>query len=357
MSYAFPGQTLPALPSLHSPDNWGVAIVGAGSIVNSAHLPAYQRIGLPVTGVFDIDQGRAEQTAKSFQIERVYASVDELLNDDRVRVVDIAVPPAVQETILTEIAKSGRHVLCQKPLARDSNRANELVAAVEQAGVHLAINVNMRFSPAIRVLQDMLRQDALGQLVRASMDVNFFDTWSLWPWLQDVDELLVWYDAVHLIDALRFLFGEAESVYATSSRLPDQAVQGETAAMMVFRYSAGFLAFIHDSAHNWAQDTTAEFRIEGTRGAAKGLFGVWYNYPKGRADRIEFCPRDQPGRWIGYEPPGRWVPDAWAWTMAELLTAINEEREPINSGRDHIRTLQYVEAVYESMAKGQAVPL
>lgn len=334
-----------------------VAIVGAGSIVSSAHLPAYQKAGVPVAGILDIDKARAAQVASEFSLPRVYDDIDALIEDQSVRVVDIAVPPHAQETMVKRIMRSGRHVICQKPLATTSARAAEIVAAANEVGARLAVNVNMRWSPAVRLLHDMLHRQLFGQISDVSLRINFWDTWETWPWLRDVDHLMILYDAIHLIDAMRHLFGEAETVYATAARLPGHSVKGETNVRMLFRYPAGFTVSIHDSADNWAEDTYAEFRVEGDQGIARGILGVWYDYPVGRPDRVEFCSRNTPGQWTAHTPPGRWVPDAWAWTMAELFDAIEQDRQPLNSGEDHIRTLRYVEAAYASIESGNVVSL
>jgi predicted dehydrogenase len=254
------------------------------------------------------------------------------------------------------LAVAGKHLLCQKPLAVSAATGQGLVDGCEKADVRLGVNVNMRWSPAIRVLKRLIDDGTFGSMVSMSMDINFWDDWTTWPWLRDVDELLIRYDAIHLIDAMRYLFGEARSVYALASKLPQSPVRGETNVMLAFRYS-DFTTRIHDSADNWAGDTCAEFRVEGTRAAARGILGVWYDYPVGRDDRIELQLCRQSGIWHRCEPAGRWVPDAWAWTMAEMMEAIDGRRAPLNSGRDHVRTLEYVEAAYESIRDNRVVEL
>ncbi len=72
-------------------------------------------------------------------------------------------------------------------------------------------------------------------------------------------------------------------------------------------------------------------------------------------DTDAYISRRRPAEWITHELSGRWIPDAFAWTMAELMESIIQNRTPINNGPDHIKTLQLVEAIYESMASGEAV--
>ena len=345
------------LPVVSDPQKYGIALIGAGHIVCSAHLPAYRKAGFRVEGIFDIDRKRAQRVAGDFHVQKVYPTLDGLLADPEVQVVDVAVPPWAQEELVAPIARSGRHLLCQKPLAVSSGSARQVVAAAREAGVQLAVNVNTRFAPAVRYLKQMLLRGQFGQLRHADIRINYWDDWKTWPWLKDLDELVIRYDAIHVMDVMRYLLGEAESIYAAAGPVSGLQVRGETNVILVFRYASGPTAYIRDSADNWARDTCAEFRIEGDQAVAKGILGIWYDYPVGRPDRVESCTRERPGEWHVVEPPGMWAPDAWIWTMAELFDAIENVREPIHGGADHIRTLRYVEAAYRSIRTGQAVSL
>ena len=131
--FPVPSESLAPFPAVEAPDRYGIAIVGAGDIVTSAHLPAYQKMGYRVSGLFDIDQDRAQRAAADFGVPQVYRDLDALLSDDTVNVVDIAVPPWAQETMVEPIAHAGRHLLCQKPLAVQAARGAQLVATAEQA--------------------------------------------------------------------------------------------------------------------------------------------------------------------------------------------------------------------------------
>jgi predicted dehydrogenase len=344
------------MPAITEPGRHGIAIIGAGAIVTSAHLPAYRSMGARVRGIYDIDSTRAERAAATFGIPETYPDLDALLNDHEVDIVDIAVPPQVQEQLVPKLITAGKHLLCQKPLAMTAMTAQTLVGLASAASVRMGVNVNMRWSPAIRAIKQLMEKEVFGPVTSVLMNVNFWDDWTTWPWLRNERELLIRYDAIHLIDSLRFLFGEAQSIYATASRLPNSPVKGETDVSLVFRYPE-FTTFIHDSADNWAGDTCAEFRIEGTDATTKGILGVWYDYPVGRDDRIDLQRNCQRGDWITFHPPGRWVPDAWAWTMAEMFDAIDSGRDPIHNGQDHVQTLKYVEAAYESIQHNRVVTL
>ena len=117
-----------------------LAIVGAGGIVDYAHLPAYEKAGLEVVGIYDLDSERAADVAQRHGISKKYGSLDELLDDSRVEVVDIAVLPWAQPEIASAALEAGKHLLCQKPLAMDVETAEGLSADAESRGLKLAVN-------------------------------------------------------------------------------------------------------------------------------------------------------------------------------------------------------------------------
>src|ERR1700741_1285826 len=104
-------------PKLPRRLNYGIGIVGAGGIVNYAHLPAYKKAGFKVVAITDQNREKAERTAKEHAIDRVCGSVDELLAQPDIELVDIAVYPTEQTAIVERASGAGKHLLCQKPFA------------------------------------------------------------------------------------------------------------------------------------------------------------------------------------------------------------------------------------------------
>ena len=114
--------TIPTLelnyrPQLPTKADYGIGIVGCGGIVNYAHLPAYAAHGLRVLACYDVHAETARKTAADHGIPTVYDSLDALLADERIEIVDIAVPAAHQRPIAERALAAGKHLLCQKPLA------------------------------------------------------------------------------------------------------------------------------------------------------------------------------------------------------------------------------------------------
>ena len=171
-----------------------IGIVGAGGIVKAAHLPAYRAAGFAVSAIYDRESERATALAAEFDIPHVCRTLDEMLHDPSLEVIDIAVPPEAQAQVVYGAVRQGKHLLCQKPLARTAAEAKLLLEAAEAASVKLAVNVSMRWAPAMRETTGLIRGGAIGDVTSALFDVKYYENWELWPWLLGSDRLWYWLD-------------------------------------------------------------------------------------------------------------------------------------------------------------------
>jgi predicted dehydrogenase len=353
MSEVFPH--LDYKPKMPLRGDHGIAIVGAGGIVNYAHLPAYKKAGFKVIGITDKNLDQAQRTANEHGIQKVFTSLDELLSDPSVEIVDVAVYPAVQGEIVKQAAVAGKHLLCQKPLADDYNKAVRSVDLAQQANVKLAVNQQMRWDAGIRCSRLLIDDGWLGIPTYATIQVHCNTDWSLWPWIYQGKHLEIMFHSIHYIDSLRYLVGEPASVFTSGSRGPTEATKAETKTLSVWEYASGLQVLIDACHSTWQDDPYAIFRLEGTEGVIKGTIGLMYNYPKGRPDTLEFMSKRNSGYWFSARLDSMWIPDAFIGPMASLMCAIENKSEPETSGRDNLRTLQVVFAEYRSMAEKRAV--
>jgi len=333
----------------------GIAIVGAGGIVNYAHLPAYKKAGFNVVGVTDKNLDQARRTAREHGIPKVYNSLDELLGDKSVEIADVAVYPSVQVEIIEQATAAGKHLLCQKPLADEYAKAVRSVELAEKAGVSLAVNQQMRWDAGIRCARLLIDDGWLGTPTYATIQVHCKTDWSLWPWIYQGKHLEIMFHSIHYIDSLRYLLGEPEYVFTSGSRGPSETTKAETKTLSVWEYNSGLQVLIDACHSTWQDDPYAIFRLEGTEGGIKGTIGLMYNYPKGRPDTLEFMSKRNPGYWFSARLDSMWIPDAFVGPMASLMCAIEDNSAPETNGRDNLRTLQIVFAEYRSMEEKRAV--
>jgi predicted dehydrogenase len=333
----------------------GIGIVGAGGIVNYAHLPAYRKAGFKVLGITDKNRERAERTAKQHEIPNVHGTVEELLRERAVEIVDVAVYPAEQVAIVEQATAVGKHLLCQKPFADEYAKAVRCVELAERAKVKIAVNQQMRWDAGIRCARLLINDGWLGTLTYATIQVHCKTDWSLWPWIYQGNRVEIMFHSIHYIDSLRYLLGEPAYVFTSGSRAPGETTTAETKTLTVWEYVSGLQALIDVCHTTWQDDRYAIFRFEGTEGVIKGTIGLMYNYPSGRPDTLEFMSKRNPRYWFTARLEGMWIPDAFIGPMASLMRAIEDGSEPETGGRDNLLTLQIVFAEYLSMAEKRAV--
>lgn len=333
----------------------GIGIIGAGGIVNYAHLPAYKKAGFKVVAITDKKEEAAEKTARNHGIPNVCGTIEDLLENPQVEIVDIAVYPAAQTEIVEKAALAGKHMLCQKPFADEYAKAVRNVECAAKANVKIAVNQQMRWDAGIRCTRLLIEQGWLGTPFYGTIQVHCKTDWSMWPWIYSGKRLEVMFHSIHYIDSLRYLLGQPASVFTSGSRDPNETTRAETKTLTIWDYASGLQVLIDVCHSTWMDDPYAIFRLEGTEGVIKGTIGLMYNYPTGRPDTLEFMSKKNPGYWFSARLDSMWIPDAFVGPMASLMTAIEENSEPETSGRDNLKTLQVVFAEYRSMAEKRAV--
>lgn len=345
-------------PRLGSKTDYGIAFCGTGGIVQYAHIPAYKKAGFNIVGCYDLNPETAKSVAAQHGIPRVYATLDELLSDPAVQIVDIAVPPWEQLKTVEQIAAARKHMLCQKPLSDNFADAVKIVELAKAAGVKQAINHQMRWDAGIHASKHLIEQGVIGKPTDAQIQISCLTPWHMWPWLAAVPRLEIMFHSIHYLDSLRYLFGNPEWVTSRHAKYVNQGnVKAETKTITILDYANGLQAFTAVNHYNEWADTYATFRFIGTEGAIDGTIGLMYNYPTGRPDTITITSK-QYGRGVKIIPTldEMWIPDAFVGTMAGLMEAIETDSTPKdNSTEDNLNTLRVVFAAYQSAAENRSV--
>lgn len=335
--------------------DYGIAFVGCGGIVNYGHIPAYQASGFNLIGGYDLNRDAAEKTVRTHGLKKVYDSLDEILADSDVQIVDIAVLAWSQFEIAQQVIAAKKHLLCQKPLSDKYPEAVQLVALAQQAGVKIAVHQQFRWGQIIRATQALLQAGWVGDLLDVQVQVSINTPWDMWGWLADQPQLEVRFHSIHYLDALRHLFGDPALVTSRHTKSPTQTALGETKTITVWEYESGLQILIAICHFDWSPGLYSVFRILGTDGLIEGTIGTNYDYPNGRSDTIQFTSRHHPERNFSATLPDKWIPDAFYGPMASLMEAIQTDGQPLTSAQDNLGTLRVVEAAYRSMAERRSV--
>jgi predicted dehydrogenase len=340
----------------------GIGCVGAGFIMADCQLPSYRAAGFHPVAICSRTRARAEAVAARHGVARVHDSLDALLGDPDVDVVDLAVPPDEQAALIEQIVAAPRQprgILAQKPLGMNLAEARRIVEWCEAAGITLAVNQNMRYDHSVRVAKALLERHLLGAPVLATIDMRAIPHWM--PWQERLGWLTLRIMSIHHLDCFRYWFGDPDRVYC--SVRPDPRTRfphTDGIALYILEWDSGLRCSAWDDVWSGpAREGAAEargiaWRLEGEAGLALGTIG-WPDYPDGSPSTIDISLADGGGKWLRPRWEQRWFPDAFSGPMAELLTAVATDGEPALNGRDNLRTMALVEAAYRSAARHEAV--
>lgn len=142
----------------------GVAVVGAG-FMGPVHVEALRRVGVRVTGILGVTDEESRRAAETLSLERAYRSYDELLGDESVGAVHVAVPNQLHFEMAKAALLAGKHVLCEKPLAMNTSESAELVRLARERPKQAAgVNYNVRFYPLCLEARERVRAGDLGEV-------------------------------------------------------------------------------------------------------------------------------------------------------------------------------------------------
>ena len=139
-----------------------VAVIGAGDM-GGCHVEGWQLAGHDVVSVCDIDTVRATQLADKFGIARTVQNYEEAVSDTRVDIVSVCVPLDLHERVTIAAASHGKHVFCEKPIARSLAEIDRMEAAVAKAGVEFGIGFQRNLANGIRQLRQWVQDDVFGK--------------------------------------------------------------------------------------------------------------------------------------------------------------------------------------------------
>lgn len=274
----------------------GAAVIGSG-FIGTVHIEALRRIGVQVHGLLGSSPERASERAQKIGVARGYASLEELLEDERVEVVHVTSPNNMHFPQVRQILAAGRHVICEKPLAMDSTESAELVDLARRSGKVAAVNFNLRFYALNQHLRQAVADGALGDV--RLITGHYLQDWLLydtdWNWrlepesggqLRAVGDI-----GSHWLDLTSFITGrtvtEVVADLATFIKVRQQPkgpvetfsleratetvareIRTEDAATILLRYDNGARGMVAVSQISAGRKNSLHYEIDGSTAAA-----------------------------------------------------------------------------------------
>lgn len=139
------------------------AVIGTG-FIGPVHVEGLRRAGVEVVGILGSSPGKSTLAAERLEIAQAYQSLDELLNDPQVDCVHITSPNQAHFEQASRCLRAGKHVVCEKPLAMNSDESSRLVELARETGLGAAVNYNIRYYPLCIEAAERRRRGELGDV-------------------------------------------------------------------------------------------------------------------------------------------------------------------------------------------------
>lgn len=246
---------------------WG--LIGASTIAREWVIGAIRATGGEVASVMSTSAERGAAYARDNGIARSVTSLDDLLGDPQIDAVYISTTNELHRDQAIAVARAGKHILCEKPLAMTLDDAHAMLAASREAGVVLATNHHLRNAANHRAMRDAIAAGRIGKPLAARVFHAVFLPPHLQGWRLDRPEAgggVILDITVHDADTLRFVLGDDPVEAVALGQSGGMGQSGlEDGVMGVLRFRSGVIAQFHDAFTAKFADTG--FEVHGTEGS------------------------------------------------------------------------------------------
>jgi UDP-N-acetyl-2-amino-2-deoxyglucuronate dehydrogenase len=335
-----------------------IALIGLGMAVAphaKSALDLEDRVD--VAYAFSPSAERRAQFAQRFAFPQC-DRLETVLEDRSVDAVAILTPPATHLELVRKCAEAGKHVLLEKPLEITTARAEALVAACRSAKVKLGIVLQNRHKPSGERLAHLLKAEELGALYGASAIIrlwrpqSYYDEPGRGTLARDGGGVLLT-QAIHPLDLLLSLAGDAEQVTAFATTTPIHRMECEDLVCAAVRWKSGALGVIEatTSAYPGAPERIELIGAQGTATLASTALEV--RWSDGRRESLE---PDGSSGGTGADPMA-FPHDYHRGVWSDFLDAVQQGGEPRVNGEEGLRVHRLIDALLEASRTGRAVRL
>lgn len=338
-----------------------VGIVGCGRMGQRRAQVISDAAHETLSVVADIDAEKASGLAEKMGCDTA-ADWREVVNNPELDVVVVSVPNKYMQEVVTAALENGKHVLCEKPLGRNSQEAAQMIAVAEASDSIFQVGFNKRFHPAAMKMRELFDTGVLGPVLytRAifghGAQPGLEKTWFASAELAGGGALID--IGVHLVDLIRWFQGDFQEVFAVASTYYwdldhfDSGLQLDDNAFFIMRTAGGQTAQVHASWTQWKNRFS--FEIFGRDGFLRweGLGGY---YGPATLTLAKRRPESGPPlvETLDFDATDNSLRLEWE----QFVETVRGNDQPAANGSDALKTMQVIEALYESVQRGEVVSL
>ena len=334
-----------------------IALVGCGRISKN-HFEAIDKLdGLELVAVCDADPERAKQAGLEWKVP-YFTSYERMLAEGNADVVTIATPSGLHPEQGIAAAKTGKHVVMEKPMAISLTAADALVQACDKAGVQLFVVKQNRLNPPVQLLKRAVDRNRFGRIYLASCAVHwarpqeYYDQ-APWRGTWEFDGGAFMNQASHYVDLIQWVMGPVESVTAKTATLA-RRIETEDTGIAILKFRSGALGTIQVTMLAYPRNLEGSLTILGEKGSAK-IGGTAVN----KIEHWEFADYDDDDKLVesaNTNPPNVYGLGHQGY-YRNVLSVLRGEAKPDTDGRAGRKSLELILGIYESAKTGREVPL
>ena len=335
--------------------NWNFGIVGCGNI-SDTHAKAVSHMpDCNLAAACTRNADRLEQFCSTHSTAG-YTSYDEFLAHSNLDIVVICTPSGTHLDYGLKAAKSGKHIIVEKPIEVSVTRGLKLIEACKKNEVKLAVIYQNRFIESVSEMKKLLDQGKIGEVFMATASVKWFRDQqyyqqSDWRGTFTLDGGgAVINQSIHTIDLLQWMLGEAESIYACTTNASHSGIEAEDNAAATIRFRNGAIA-VFQASTSIVPAQKRKIELNGKKGtlvlegdkltlktdsknadlsASTGSAGA-----SGPLDGLSYINHLK--------------------QYKEIVKAISKNEEPVVSGSESLKSLAMVEAIYTSAKNSRPI--
>ena len=340
-----------------SKPSFRVGVVGCGRISKN-HFEAIARVdGLTLAAVCDIDAERANAAGEAQGVPS-YKTLDELLQVGQCDVITICTPSGLHSAQGVAVARAGKHVVTEKPMAISLAQADDLVRACDDAGVHLFVVKQNRLNPPVQLLKRAVDKGRFGRIYMANVTVRwqrpqeYYDA-EPWRGTWEFDGGAIMNQASHYVDLMQWLVGPVESVLAKTATQA-RRIEAEDSGIGILKFRSGALGVIEVSVLTYPKNLEGSITILGETGSVK-IGGTAVN----KVEHWTFAHYDDDDKLI--ESANTNPPTVYGFGhegyYRNVVGVLRGESKADTDGRAGRKSLELILGIYESAKTGCEVPI
>lgn len=339
------------------------ALIGCGRI-SANHIAAAKKNELEIVAICDLVPEKMEDKIVQFNLSHTihqYTNYQELLEKENPQLVAICTESGKHGQIALDCIEAGCNTIIEKPIALSLEEVDEIIKKSKEKNVKVSACHQNRFNKSIQKIREAIEGERFGKLLHGTAHIRWnrgesYYKQASWrgTWEQDGGALMN--QCIHNIDLLRWMMGnEIDEVFGMTDNLEHPYIEAEDFGTALIKFSNGSYGIIEGTTNIYPKNLEETLYIFGEKGTVKAGGNSVNTIEEWQfADRLDNS--DDIKAKVQENPPNVY---GFGHTplYADVIDAIQNDRDPYVTAEDGRRALELVLAIYKSAVEGKSIKL